>query len=163
MLDAGRRKRYVEKEQFADLVFIYQKNMYRLALGILRNEQDAEDALSETIIKAYEHLASLRDEDKFKSWIMKILVNESKNILSKNKRIQLVDDVTDLFKVVEENQNDVWRCVMELGEQHRRIIVLYYYEGFSTKEIAKILKVPEGTVKSRLNRARQHLKDIWFL
>jgi RNA polymerase sigma-70 factor (ECF subfamily) len=146
----------VDKEQFANLVITYQQNMYRLALGILRNEKDAEDALSETIIKAYEHLAGLRDEDKFKSWIMTILINVSKNMLSKNRRLLLVEDVTVTGEAVEENQNDVWRCVMELGEQHRRIIILYYYDGFSTKEIARILKVPEGTVKSRLGRARQH-------
>lgn len=153
----------MKKEEFAAYVLLHQMSMYRLALGILGNKQDAEDALSETIIKAYEHLASLRDEAKFKSWIMAILVNVSKNMLSKNRRVQLVDDITIFEEAAQECQNDLWDSVMDLGEQHRQIIILYYYDGFSTKEIAKILKIPEGTVKSRLSRARENLKEILCL
>lgn len=153
----------MEKEEFTELVLAYQRSMYRFALGLLKNEQNAEDALSTAIIKAYEHLASLRDKDKFKSWIMSIITNEAKNMLSKNSRIQLVDDVAIFREEVEENQNRIWDSVMELGEQHRQIVLLYYYDGFSTKEIARILKVPEGTVKSRLSRARQNLKEILSL
>ena len=153
----------MEKERFANLVVIYQHNMYRLALGILRNKQDAEDALSETIVRAYEKRGILRDENKFKAWIMTILVNVSKNMLKRNSRLQLMEDVSAMEEAIQENQNDVWSWVMELGELHRRIIILFYYEGFSTKEIAKIMKVPEGTVKSRLSRARQQLKEIWDL
>ncbi len=150
----------MKKEEFADLVLTNQRSMYRFALGQLRNEQDAEDALSAAIMKAYEHLASLRNKDKFKSWIMSIIANEAKNMLKKNSRLQLVDDVTIYEEQVEENQNDIWGSVMELGEQHRQIVILYYYDGFSTREIAKILKVSEGTVKSRLSRARQNLKEL---
>ena len=84
-------------------------------------------------------------------------------MLSKNHRLQLVDDVTIFGEAVEENQNRVWDSVMDLGEQHRQIIVLYYYDGFSTREIARILKIREGTVKSRLSRARQSLKEILSL
>lgn len=151
------------KEEFTDLLLTYQVSMYRFALGILRNEQDAEDALSAAIIKAYEHLASLRDKNKFKAWIMSIIANEAKNMISKNSRLQLVDDVTVFGEAVEEDHNTIWDSVMELGEQHRQIIVLYYYDGFSTREIARILKIREGTVKSRLSRARQSLKEILSL
>lgn len=150
----------MNKEEFTDLVLTYQRSMYRFALGILKNEQDAEDALSAAIMKAYEHQESLRDKDKFKSWIMSIIANEAKNMLSKNRRLQLVDDVSIFGEEVEDNQNSIWDSVMELGEQHRQIIVLYYYDGFSTREIAGILKIREGTVKSRLSRARQSLKEI---
>lgn len=153
----------MKKEEFADLVLTYQQSMYRFALGIVRNKQDAEDALSAAIMKAYEHLASLRDQDKFKPWIMTIIANEAKNMLSKNSRLQLVDDVAVFIEEAEENRNDVWDSVMELGEQHRQIVILYYYDGFSTREIARILKVPEGTVKSRLSRARESLKELLSL
>ncbi len=153
----------MKKEEFADLVLTYQQSMYRFALGIVRNKQDAEDALSAAIMKAYEHLASLRDQDKFKPWIMTIIANEAKNMLSKNSRLQLVNDVAVFIEEAEENRNDVWDSVMELGEQHRQIVILYYYDGFSTREIARILKVPEGTVKSRLSRARESLKELLSL
>lgn len=142
---------------------MHQQSMYRLALGILKNNHDAEDALSEAVIKAYENLAGLRNKDKFKPWIMTILVNVSKNMITKNSRLQLTDDITIIREEVVEYENDIWDSVMSLGEQHMQIVILYYYDGFSTKEIAKILNVSEGTVKSRLSRARQHLKQLLSL
>lgn len=137
--------------------------MYRLALSILKNNHDAEDALSEAIIKAYENLAGLRSKDKFKPWIMTILVNVAKNMIAKNSRMQLIDDVTIIKEEAIEFENDIWDSVRSLGEQHMQIVILYYYDGFSTREIAKILQVSEGTVKSRLSRARQHLKQLLCL
>ncbi len=150
----------VKNDEFAELVLMHQKSMYRLAFGILKNNHDAEDALSETIIKAYENLAGLRDENKFKPWIMTILVNVSKNMLAKKSRIQLADDITAFGEETAGFHNDIWDSVMSLGEHHMQIVILYYYDGFSTKEIAQILKVSQGTVKSRLSRARQHLKQL---
>lgn len=153
----------MDKEEFTRLVLTYQQSMYRFALGILRNQQDAEDVLSTAVLKAYEHQTSLRDKNRFKAWIMSIIANEAKNMISKTKRLLLVDDMTIYEEAVEENQNNIWDSVMELGEQHRQIVILYYYDGFSTKDIARILRVSEGTVKSRLSRARQSLKEILSL
>lgn len=153
----------MKKEEFTAYVLQNQRSMYRLALGILKNQYDAEDALSETIIKAYEHLTGLRSKDKFKPWIMTILANVSKTMITKSRKIQLVDDVTVFEEAVKESHNELWDCVMDLGEEHRQIVILYYYDGFSVKEIARILKIPEGTVKSRLSRARENLKEFLCL
>lgn len=153
----------MEKEDLVTNVLLYKQSMYRLALGILGNQQDAEDAISETIIKAYENLASLRNNSKFKSWIMTILVNVSKNMLTKKNRILLVDDITVFEGTVKDSQNDIWDSIMALDELHRQIIILYYYDGFSTKEIARILELPKGTVKSRLSRGREKLKVLLSL
>ncbi len=80
--------RELENEEFAELVKMYQSDMYYLALSILRNQADAQDAVGSSILKAFEHKASLRDESKFKSWIMKIVVNTSNSMLrQRNKEV----------------------------------------------------------------------------
>ena len=121
---------------------------------------DAEDAVSEAVIKAWEHLDKLRKKEKFKSWIMTILANETKNILAKKKKIELMESLDNFDKAVCTDGTGLWEMVMELPEDFRMVVILYYYEGFSTKEIAKILKISGGTVKSRLSRARQKLKVL---
>lgn len=150
----------INKEEFASLIHENQLLMYRFALGILKSEMDAEDAVSEAVIKAWEHLDKLRKKEKFKSWIMTILANETKNILTKKKKVELMESLDNFGKAACTDGTELWELVMELPEDFRMVVILYYYEGFSTKEIAKILKISGGTVKSRLSRARQKLKVL---
>lgn len=150
----------LSKDEFADLVIQNKIPMYRLAMGILKNNADAEDAVSETILIAYEHLYSLKDKTKFKSWMMTMLVNESKRVLKRRKKAVLSDNA-DLFTgVAKESNHEILDLVMSLKEEFSQVVILYYYEGFTTKEIAKILRISEGTVKSRLSRARTKLKQL---
>lgn len=150
----------LSKDEFADLVIQNKIPMYRLAMGILKNNADAEDAVSETILIAYEHLYSLKDKTKFKSWMMTMLVNESKRVLKRRKKAVLSDNA-DLFTgVSKESNHEILDLVMSLKEEFSQVVILYYYEGFTTKEIAKILRISEGTVKSRLSRARTKLKQL---
>jgi RNA polymerase sigma-70 factor (ECF subfamily) len=150
----------LNKDEFADLVIKNQISMYRLAMSILKNTTDAEDAVSESILIAYKHLSSLKKPDSFKAWIMTILSNVSKNMLKKREKIDLYKEM-DLFeKNAKEDSNEIWELVLTLSEEYSQVVILYYYEGFTTKEIAKILHIPEGTVKSRLSRARNKLQQI---
>lgn len=150
----------LSKDEFADLVIQNKIPMYRLAMGILKNNADAEDAVSETILIAYEHLYSLKDKTKFKSWMMTMLVNESKRVLKRRKKAVLSDNA-DLFTgAAKESNHEILDLVMSLKEEFSQVVILYYYEGFTTKEIAKILRISEGTVKSRLSRARTKLKQL---
>ncbi len=150
----------LSEDKFAELILENQNAMYRMAMGILKNNADAEDAVSSSIINAFEHLHSLKKPEKFKSWIMTIVLNESKAILRRNKRIDLYSD-TDIFeKKNYEDDTDIWQLVLSLDANFSKVVILYYYEGFSTKEISKILHISEGTVKSRLSRARDKLKII---
>ena len=150
----------LNKDEFESLVIENQISMYRLAMSILKNTDDAEDAVSETILTAYEHLSSLKKSDSFKAWIMTILVNVSKKMLRKKKREVLYDNLGLFEKSIEERTGEMWEAVLMLDEEYGKVVILYYYEGFSTKEIAKILHIPEGTVKSRLSRARSKLQQI---
>ena len=150
----------IKKEEFERLVIENQLSMYRLAMSILKNSNDAEDAVSETVLTAYEHLSSLKKNDSFKAWMMTILVNVSKKMLRKKKRVVLYDDLGLFEKSTDEGSCEMWEAVLTLNAKYAKVVILYYYEGFSTKEIAKILHIPEGTVKSRLSRARSKLQQI---
>lgn len=150
----------LSKDEFTDLIIQNKVSMYRLAMGILKNKADAEDTVSETILIAYEHLYSLKDKTKFKSWMMTMLVNESKRVLKRRKRAVLCDNVDFFTGITEERNHEIWDLVLSLKEEFSQVVILYYYEGFTTREIAKILRISEGTVKSRLSRARTKLKKL---
>lgn len=154
-----------EKQQslnglFIDTIKEQKVPMFRLAFSIVMNREDAEDVVSETVYKAYSHLSELRNPKRIKSWIFQILVNESKTCIKKRSRLELVED-TSLFLEEDGNKEssyDLLEFVYQLGDNFKEVIILYYFEEFRVKEIAKILNISEGTVKSRLSRARVELK-----
>lgn len=148
----------IGKEQFCELVHEQQLPMYRYALGVLRNPADAEDAVGEAVLKAYAHLEQLKDPDRFKAWIMSILANEIRTMLSKKNRMELSEDMSKYEQSAPQKDKTLWYLVMELPREFRDVVILFYYEGFRTKEIGRILKLSEGTVKSRLSRAREKLR-----
>lgn len=154
----GEKVRTIDKEQFCRLICAHETSMYRYALGVLKNPADAEDAVGETVLKAYAHLTQLKKPERFKAWLMSILTNEIRTMLSRRNRMDLSEDMNQYEQKIPEKDKTLWYLVMELPREFRDIVILYYYEGFQTKEIAQMLKLSEGTVKSRLSRARGKLK-----
>ena len=150
----------MEQEIFERNIREYAPNMYRLALAMLHNRQDAEDAVSEAVLIAYEKRHTLRDSNRFKPWIMQIMANEARRIYGKNKRITPMEDMEAYMPSFRDENHELWDVVMQLETAHREVIMLYFYERFSIKEIGRILHVPEGTVKSRLSRAKKALKEM---
>lgn len=136
--------------------------MFRLAYSFVLNREDAEDIVSETVLKAYSHLAELRNVKKIKSWMFQILVNESRAYLKKRNRIELAEDTSRFAGLEDEQQDDydLLDFVYQLDDIYRDVTILYYFEEFRVKEIAKILDISSGTVKSRLSRARERLKKF---
>ncbi|SID64161.1 RNA polymerase sigma factor SigM [Mycobacteroides abscessus subsp. abscessus] len=108
-----------------------------MARGLLSNDNDCADAIQETILKSFRSIRKLKQPKYFKTWITRILINECHNILRKKQTVVPVEDI-EYYK-------------------HRAPVILYYYEDFSVKEIAELLEISTGTVKSRLNRARAKL------
>ncbi len=151
----------MNKNDFAEKVTTAEATLYHISKSILKNDCDSADAVQETIITAYSKLHSLRDERFFKTWLCRILINKCYQIYRANKRIVLLEDYMKTENH-QEQQNDLglYDAIMELKTDLRLVIVLHYIEGFQTKEMAKILKIPEGTVKSRLLRARTELKSV---
>lgn len=150
-----------QHEKFCSLIKEYRPGLFRVAKGILKNDIDAEDAVSETTCKAFANLHKLRNFESFKPWVMKILVNEAYGIAKKRNRTEPLVDIS-----VESGNSDMleslelWNAVKLLSVEFRTVTVLFYYEDMSIKEISKILNLPQGTVNSRLNRSREKLKTI---
>jgi len=152
------KDKMMDKEQFCRRIREQETSMYRYALGVLRNSADAEDAVGETVLKAYAHLAQLKNPERFRSWAMSILVNVTRTMLAGRGRLELPGDMSLYEQHSSKEQSELWYAVMDLPQDFRQAVILYYYEGFRTKEIARMMNLSEGTVKSRLNRARQKLK-----
>lgn len=149
-----------DKEAFIELINENRLNIYRVAKGILKNEYDIEDAIQNTVIKAFEKISTLKNDDFFRTWIIRILINECNDILRKNKRVVSLEDSIEKEKYDDKYENmDLINAVKSLNEDLRNITVLYYFEDMSTVEIAKTLEIPEGTVRSRLSRAREKLRE----
>lgn len=149
----------IDKETFAKLIWEYTPNLYRLAFGILHNREDAEDAVSESVLKAYEKLHTLRKKESFRPWIMQITANEAKRIYGRNKKSAPVENMEEYMPQFQDEYHELWDVVMKLDIVYREAIILYFYEQLSIKEIGEVLHVPEGTVKSRLSRGKKQLKE----
>ncbi len=150
----------ITQKELSALIMDNKDGMYRLAFSILRNDADAQDAVSDAIVLAFEKCHQLRKTSSAKSWLMQILVNSSKKIAVQSNKYVLLENEIQYEQAEEFKDDDMWETVMELDEEFREVVVLYYYEQFSVREIGKMLRVPEGTVKSRLARAREKLLRI---
>lgn len=148
----------MEKERFAAEIQKYKKEMFLLAYSILGNYHDSEDAVAETMLRAYEKIGTLKNEERFKPWLMKILVNRAHLVRRGNKRVIFVEEMDTYAGGTDEIISDLWETVLALEDDLRSIVVLYYYQGFSVREISQMLALPVGTVKSRMARAREKLK-----
>lgn len=145
-------------EKFCECVGRYRRDFYVLALAILENSADAEDAVSNAIVKAYEHIGQVSAFHKFKPWMLAITKNEALKL--KCKRLYLPGDQTlEAFsKPVTEHYDELWDVMPKITEEYRLTVVLFYYAGLSLRDISEVLDIPVGTVKSRLSRGRAELK-----
>ena len=154
-----RKAKYGDKEAFCNLVRINKVAIYRIAKSILTKEEDIEDAVSEAILKAYKNIKTLKNDDFFKTWLIRIVINESNNLYKKRQReIAFEKDHFSKIKV-----NDTYKdltlhnAINSLDDDLRTITILFYFEDLKYKDIAKVLGIKEGTVKSRLSRAKERL------
>lgn len=147
------------KEQFAAVVTESAAVMYRVSKSILKLDIDCEDAVQEAIACAFSKLYTLKNDDFAKTWLMRILINECYGILRKRKRENYCEVITE-EEAQREDYSELYQALSELPEDYRVTVVLYYIEGYSIAETAEILKVSEGTVKSRLSRGRQKLRKF---
>ncbi|MCH5268801.1 MAG: sigma-70 family RNA polymerase sigma factor [Lachnospiraceae bacterium] len=148
----------ISEEYFEEVIKAEEKFLFRLSYNIVHNIQDAEDAVSESVLKAWEKRSKVREPDKLKQWLVQIVINTSKTMLKKRSRMVPCEEVAQTE--YKEEGGNIWYWVEELKEKERIVVILYYYREFSVKEIARILHIPEGTVKSRLSKARGNLKKM---
>lgn len=145
-------------EYIKQIVEANTQSMFRAAYSLLGDKADAEDAVQEAFLRLVEKDPVFRDDEHEKAWLLRVTINISKNMIKASERKNLT--VTEDIPYDTKQNNDVLRCVSTLPERYRSVIHLYYYEGYSIKEIASILKLPSATVGTRLSRARSLLKNI---
>lgn len=134
-------------------------SMYRVAKGILKVEEDIEDAIQTTILITFNKINTLKDERYFKTWLIGILINECNKIYKKNKNTP--KELSSELYITENYENiDLYDAIKCLKEDLRVITILFYFEDMSYKDIAEALNIAEGTVKSRLFRAKEALYEI---
>ena len=136
--------------------------MYTFAISILKNESDADDALQNTLLTAYQHIDQLKFTEKFKPWIYKILSNECFHIINKREFNENIDEINFAAdtKGDFETKETLWNVVNSMEINYRTVIILFYYENMSIKDIAKSLDISTDNVKQRLTRARTRLKSL---
>lgn len=148
------------KERFIREVRASEAMLYHVSMSILKNETDCADAVQETLLRAYEKLHTLKKEEFFRTWITRILIHECYGMLRKRKKSVPYEEYMENTRAGEDRQYSQLYCaVLELPEELRMPVTLYYLEGFSVRETGNILGIREGTVKSRLSRARKLLKE----
>ncbi|ADK16036.1 MULTISPECIES: sigma-70 family RNA polymerase sigma factor [Clostridium] len=159
-------------EKIEELMNSYGNDVLRMAYLYLKDKYLAEDVFQEVFIKVYKNFSKLKKSSSEKNWIMTITINTCRDVLriSWFKKVILSKDVYDnSFVDICENVDDkvinkiqheeLLKQVMDMPRKYKEIIILYYYEELSTRDISKVLKIPEGTVRSRLFRARTVLKS----
>ena len=166
------------REAFNELFSRYQSQVINIAYGMLSDREDAYDAAQEVFVKVYKSINSFGEQSSFTTWLYRITANTCSDFLRKrqrsanvvsmstyteeNKEFDIEDENASVESGIElsERQAAVRKAISELKEEHRLIITMCDLQGMSYDEIAAVLKLPPGTVKSRINRARNALRAI---
>lgn len=153
-----------DKLAFQQLMRAYQEKMYRMAFTYVHNEADAVEIVQETFYKAYISIKKLKEPKYFSTWLTKILINNALIFIKKQKRFVLFSEAhleKDNPVVIQpEEKMDLLNAIRELSPKYKTIINLRFYLDYSQSQIAEILDIPEGTVKSQIHRATKKLEKI---
>lgn len=167
---------------FEVLVNQYQKSVYRISYRYVGSEEDAKDVTQEVFVKIYKNLSNFKFESKFSTWIYQIASNTAIDFLRKRKETYSIDaeieekdgamraEVPDHNKedrpeeVLErkEQMDEIQRAITKLSSEHREVLILRAYGELSYDEMSEVLGVSLGTVKSRLKRARENMKELYM-
>ena len=143
------------KEQFGELIMTNKESLYRVAKSILRNDDDCADAIEEAIVKGFENLRSLKKDEFAKTWLIRILLNECYSIYRFKQKY--ADDLPEQSHA-SDDYSDLHEALYKLNDKQRLAVSLHYLDGYSIREVARILKTSEAAVKMNLSRARKLLK-----
>lgn len=154
-----------DTHKFAQMYETVYIDLYRFALCLMKNKQDAEDAVGEAVLKAYENVRKLKDENAFKSWIFTITANTCKRKLkeaTKRRNESIESTLTDTAsEVVDyEMSMDVRKAITVLDEEEQLIIGLSVFGGYNSKEIGRMLGIKDNTVRSKKLRALEKMECV---
>ena len=145
-----------------ELTDIYERNkntVFRICFSYMKNYPDAEDAAQDTFVKLVRYAPGFESPEHEKAWLIRAASNVCKNMLrSPNRKTEDIDEHRELYSR-EKAEDDVLNAVFQLPEKYKTPVYLYYYEGYSSVEIAKILKKPQSTVRTYLGKAKNILRE----
>lgn len=146
-------------QQFVPLAQRYMDTIFRVAYSYLRSQADADDVTQDVLIQLYKTDTAFESDDHLKHWLIRVTVNRCKNIFrSPWRKVEDIADYENSLTFEAPEHRELFDAVMALDKRYRLPVLLYYYEGYSQKEIAGLLSLPEETVRTRLFRARGKLK-----
>ena len=151
----------MDKDEFTAAVLAAEPTLYRVAKTMLRNEQDCADAAQQAILHAWERLHTLRSPQYFKTWLIRILINECQMLLRKRKREVAYEEGVLAEEAAQQDYSDLYQHLMQLDISYRLPLVMYYFDGFKIREIADILEMSESAIKMRLNRGKLQLRTMF--
>ncbi|MCH5270226.1 MAG: RNA polymerase sigma factor [Lachnospiraceae bacterium] len=149
-----------DPDAFDRLMRTQLQKMYRIAISMLQNEEDAADAIQETVFKCWQKIEQVRNDEYFETWLTRILINQCNDILRAGKKIIYVEDMPEIIHEDNYFTNEWKEVLSSLNEKYRVVLELYYVDGFSTKEIAGMLHITNTNVRSRMVRGRKQLEQI---
>ena len=150
----------MEREAFTQSILTNEQSFYRIAKTVLRSDSDCEDAIHNAVLNAFRNLSSLREDRYFKTWFIRILLNECYKISRENRKYLPAEELVTADAAQEkEDYSGLYEAVSKLPEKIRLAIVLHYIEDMKIEDVAKVLRIPKGTVKSRLNTGRRLLRE----
>lgn len=155
------------RQPVQQLILNYQSSLYAAAFNICQNQMDAEDVVQEAFVQYYTTKKEFENEQHIKAWLIRIVINKAKNITRtfwrKNKCA--LEDYMETLVFPDTQSRNIFEEVMKLPDKYRIVIHLFYYEEYTVREIADILKLSESNVKVRLSRGRallkKSLKEEW--
>ena len=140
----------------------YGNRIFSAAFSVCQNQADADDIVQDTLIRYYSLSKDFESESHLKAWLIRVAINRAKDLASsfwRKNKVEWEDYMNELaFEEPEDSR--LFEAVMRLPEKYRTVIHLLYYEDYTVEEISNILRRPEGTVKSQLNRGRKLLKNM---
>ena len=149
-----------DPDAFVSLMQLHAKKMYRVALAILLNDEDAADAIQDTILACWEKIHTLREERYFGTWMTRILIRKCYDLRDARSHYADAEEIPEPAR--EDHYNPELKGALgALDEKYRAVMVLFYAEGYRTDEIAQLLRVPKSTVQTRLQRGREKLAKYY--
>ncbi len=154
-----RRAQRGSADSFIRLIEKNKQTLMRVAYGFFQNEEDVADAVAETVADAYEHIRELKNPEYFKTWLVRILINNCNRMYNENRNRTGLDSIPEIAQESYEMAGvEFADMISSLSEEDRVIFQLFYGENFTTKEISELLYKKESTVKSRLHRGKEKLR-----
>ena len=150
-------------EAFINLMDINKTYMYKVAKSILNNNEDIADAIQETILSCYKNIEKLKEIKYFKTWMTRILINKCNDVIRANKNIIYIEqEIEEGYSENIEQSVSLRECFDILKPDYKIVMIMYYDQGFNSKEISEILNINESTVRTRMARGSDYLREHYL-